>query len=151
MKLNFMVFLALTGLGIAACSAPNGQGTSPATAASSTSAADTGINNNAFSGDFAGIIACSDCQGIQTKLRLSADGSYKLEETFAGRKTNNFLSSQGRWQNQDGQHFVLVPSEQGWEQRPFEVLSKNEIRQLGKDGKPYNNDASYHLKRVLEP
>lgn len=148
MKFNASVLSAIFALSLAACSAPSNQApAAPQARGGATSANDT-LSAQAFAGEFAGTIACGDCQGIQTKLQLNADGSYKLDETFTGRATNNFLSSHGQWKIQDGHHFVLVPSEQGWEQRPFEVLNNNDIMQLGKDGKPYTNASAYHLKRV---
>lgn len=147
MKFNASVLSAIFALSLAACSGPSNQAPAAPQAPGATSANGT-LSAQTFAGEFAGTIACGDCQGIQTKLQLNADGSYKLDETFAGRATNNFLSSHGQWQIQDGNHFVLVPSGQGWEQRPFEVLNNNDVRQLGKDGKPYTNDSAYHLNRV---
>ncbi|AGG87753.1 copper resistance protein NlpE [Rhodanobacter denitrificans] len=149
MKLNVSVLTATFALGLAACSAPSNQAPAVSHPAGDTTPSSDILSAQAFAGKFAGTIACGDCQGIQTKLQLNADGSYMLDETFAGRATNNFLSSQGHWQIQDSHHFVLIPNAQDWEHRPFETLNSNDIRQLGKDGKPYTNDAAYHLKRVL--
>ncbi|WP_369501392.1 copper resistance protein NlpE [Rhodanobacter sp. FW021-MT20] len=150
MKSGAMVLSAALALSVTACSAPSNQTAAAAAAQTpdSRAPASNALTTQAFAGEFVGTIACGDCQGIQTKLQLNADGKYQLDETFVGRPTNNFLSSHGQWKVQDGHHFVLVPSEQGWDHRLFEVLSKGEIRQLGDEGKPYTNDSAYHLKRV---
>lgn len=148
MKFNACILSIVAALGLAACSAPSGQTPALPQATGATAPVGAPLSAQGFAGEFDGIIPCGDCQGIQTKLQLNADGSYKLDETFTGRATNNFLSSKGQWQIQDDHHFILAPSEQGWEHRPFEVLDNNDITQLGKEGKPYSNDATYHLKRV---
>lgn len=148
MKFNACIISIAATLCLAGCSAPSGQTPPPAQTTGAAAPAGVALSAQAFAGEFDGTIPCGDCQGIQTKLQLDADGNYKLDETFLGRATNNVLSSKGQWQIQDDHHFVLVPGEQGWEHRPFEVLNNNDIKQLGKDGKPYSNDAAYHLKRV---
>jgi uncharacterized lipoprotein NlpE involved in copper resistance len=150
MKFNACILSIAAILGLAACSAPSGQTPPPPQTTGTAAPASVTLSAQGFAGEFDGTIPCGDCQGILTKLQLNADGSYKLDETFTGRATNNFLSSNGQWQIQDDHHFVLAPSEQGWEHRPFEVLDNDDIKQLGKDGKPYSNDAAYHLKRVTD-
>lgn len=148
MKPSAIVLAAVLAFGVTACSAPSNQTPTATEASDSGAPASHTLSTQGFAGEFVGTIACGDCQGIQTKLQLDANGEYQLDETFVGRPTNNLLSSHGRWQVQDDHHFVLVPSEAGWSHRLFEVLSKDEIRQLGDAGKPYTNDSAYHLKRV---
>ena len=143
--------IAIGSMTLTACSGSNNQPPSPTTSSSPT-ATNPGvmamISSEAFAGTFNGEIPCGDCAGIKTDLTLDADGGYKLNEVFLGRTTNNVLESRGTWRIEDNRHFVLIPSDPGWEQRPFVVLSHNEVSQLNKDGKPYSNDAAYHLKRT---
>lgn len=144
--------IGIASLVLTACSAPTGQAPSPATSSNlsaTVARATDAISSKSFAGEFNGVIPCEDCAGIKTHLTLDANGSYQLNEFFSGRTTDNVLTSHGKWDIEDTRHFVLIPSEQGWEQRPFVVLSHNEVSQLGKDYKPYPNDAAYHLKRVI--
>jgi len=158
MKLKAIVLGSIAGLAIAGCSGPEGQMPAQATPAATAAPAPeapvpapalaTVTDMKAFAGVFDGTLPCPDCQGIQTKLTLNADGSYQLDETFAGRVTNNQLSSTGKWSVQaDNQHILLDPASQDWEDRPFAVVTNDELRQLTKDGTPLAADASYDLKR----
>jgi len=78
-------------LGLSACSAPSGQTQSKSRTTTAVTSSGTPLSAQKFAGEFDGTISCGDCQGILTKLQLNADGSYKLNETFNGRATNNFL------------------------------------------------------------
>ena len=53
-------------------------------------------------GEFAGVLPCADCSGLDTRLRLQEDkagagkGTYALSENYIGKSKTPFKSS-GRW------------------------------------------------------
>jgi uncharacterized lipoprotein NlpE involved in copper resistance len=41
-----------------------------------------------WAGPYQGLLPCADCAGIVTLLELSPDGTYRLQEIYAGRSDN---------------------------------------------------------------
>lgn len=106
------------------------------------------FNANALAGTFTGKLPCMDCEAIATSLLLKSDGTYQLDEKFVGRETNSELRSSGRWNtNTPHNQIILDPSSQDWADRPFQVVSSDEIVQLDGNGVPYTTDGSYSLTR----
>jgi hypothetical protein len=94
LRLLLLAAMALTG----ACSREQG---------SSTARAPAGANAEAPLAEFGaervwqGVLPCSDCLGIDTRLVLRQEGrqrQYRLEETYLGASEPNRFESQGRWQ-----------------------------------------------------
>ncbi|KGM55620.1 hypothetical protein N800_12965 [Lysobacter daejeonensis GH1-9] len=101
----------------------------------------------AFPGKFAGTLPCASCPGIDTKLELMADGPFKLTETYQGEAgAPNVV--EGTWTVEDGGKRVLLdPNSKSEQDRSYGIMSNDEIRLLGQDGKPIESQLNYSLKR----
>ncbi|WP_052107873.1 copper resistance protein NlpE [Aerolutibacter daejeonensis] len=105
------------------------------------------IDMKAFPGKFAGTLPCASCPGIDTKLELMADGPFKLTETYQGEAgAPNVV--EGTWTVEDGGKRVLLdPNSKSEQDRSYGIMSNDEIRLLGQDGKPIESQLNYSLKR----
>ncbi len=118
----------------------------PALAAAANPAVD--FDMRAFAGEFAGTLPCADCTGIDTKIALADDGTYTLEETYQGKSAAPFKGD-GTWTAEDNGHRLrLDPNSKSEQDRLFEVLGKNDIRLMDKDGNAIQSGRNYGLKRV---
>ncbi len=118
----------------------------PALAAAANPVVD--FDMRAFAGEFAGTLPCADCAGIDTKISLANDGTYALEETYRGKSAAPFRGD-GTWTAEDNGHRLrLDPNSKSEEDRLFEVLGKNDMRLMGKDGNAIQSAQNYGLKRV---
>ena len=105
------------------------------------------VDMKAFPGTFTGTLPCASCPGIDTRLELQAEGPFKLTETYQG-ETAAPVVLEGTWTVEDGGKRVLLdPNSKSEQDRSFEIVSNEEIRLLGQDGKPADSKLSYSLKR----
>ena len=102
----------------------------------------------AVAGTFSGTLPCADCPGIDTTIALAADGTYTLDETYQDRKVEP-IKGDGTWTAEnDGKRIRLDPNSKADDDRLFEVLSNDEIRQLDREGNAIDSNLPYNLKRV---
>ena len=105
------------------------------------------VDMKAFPGTFAGTLPCASCPGIDARLELQADGPFKLTETYQG-EAGAPAVVEGTWTVEDGGKRVLLdPNSKSEQDRSFEIVSNDEIRLLGQDGKPVDSKLNYSLKR----
>lgn len=108
--------------------------------------ADVPFDIKGFAGTFTGTLPCADCAGIQTRISLDSDGSYKLHETYQG-KSGGF-DGDGTWTaEENGQRIRLDPNSKSEQDRLFTVKSNDEIEMLDMDGKPIATAAPHVLER----
>ena len=101
----------------------------------------------AFAGTFSGTLPCAHCPGLATKFARAADGTYTVEETYQDRKVEP-LKGDGTWTAEaDGKRIRLDPNSKADQDRMFEVITNDEIRQLDIEGKPIESSLPYNLKR----
>ena len=77
------------------------QGSSTAVAPPAAGEADTPLAEFGAERVWQGVLPCSDCLGIDTRLVLREEGRqrrYRLEETYLGATEPNRFERQGRWQ-----------------------------------------------------
>ncbi|MCV2348242.1 copper resistance protein NlpE N-terminal domain-containing protein [Paucibacter sp. Y2R2-4] len=104
---------------------------------------------------FSGVLPCADCEGIQHRLTLRDDGSYRLRLDYLG-KPGRLFTEWGRWSvqpkqglmpgrlllqgaRQEARHFVLVPGTQKTPAR---------LRQLDRQGRHFSSSANLDLHPV---
>ena len=101
-----------------------------------------------FAGEFDGTLPCADCEGIDTKIALTGDGTYTVDETYQG-KSADAVKGDGTWTAEDNGHRLrLDPNSKTDPDRLFEVVGNNEIRLMDKDGNAIQGTRNYSLKRV---
>lgn len=114
--------------------------------APASSASDVPFDVKGFAGTFTGTMPCADCPGIDTRLVLSADGTYKLHETYRDRLGG--FDGDGTWTAEDdGKRIRLDPNSKNAPDRLFAVKGKDEIESLDLEGKPIVSGAPHSLKR----
>ena len=155
MNRKWMAFAAAMTVALAACK-PQAEPAAPAPAEPAAPAAapvadatpaPVAFDAKAFAGTFSGTLPCADCPGIDTKIALATDGTYTVEETYQDRKDGHFKGD-GTWTAEaDGKRIRLDPNSKSDEDRMFEVISNDEIRQLDIEGKPIESSLPYNLKR----
>ena len=98
-----------------ACQAPAPeQATTPAEADSSTTAAaDNSRTALDWAGTYHGTVPCADCQGIDTRITLNADGTYRMETIYLGRSTEAQVTEGSFTWEDDGGRIVLGGVEPG--------------------------------------
>jgi heat shock protein HslJ len=135
------------GLGVllAACSAEKGNEALPVPAAVTVPDMHNSQNALDWAGIYQGILVCTDCPGIKTRLTLANDGSYTLESQ-ALKQDAQALSVSGRftWQP-DGNTIVLDSAGAG---QQFAV-GEGRLILLNPDGtKPGSDAADRSLQKV---
>jgi len=157
MNRKLLAFACLAAIAVSACKKPEPAEPAAAPApAEQPLAVEPQADKNAapapfdikgFAGSFKGTLPCADCPGIDTKLTLAADGSFKLDETYRDRKDGT-SAIDGTWTVEaDDRHIRLDPNSKSDNDRVYEILSGDEIRLLDQEGKRIEGDLPYSLKR----
>lgn len=121
--------------------------TAPTQPAAGTESAPTAFDPVAFAGTFSGTLPCADCPGIDTRLELLGDGNFKLTETYQERKGDPSVLD-GSWTaEEEGKRVRLDPNSKSDQDRLYEIVSNDEIRQLDGEGKAIDSQLPYNLKR----
>ena len=102
-----------------------------------------------------GLLPCSDCQGIDTRLVLRSRGGqrdYLLTETYIGGRGKNTFSREGAWKEVirtgDGQPltlFVLDPDQAG---QRFSLQPDGALELLEGNGERSGQAVAYRLQRL---
>lgn len=85
-----------------------------------------------WEGTYEGTLPCASCEGIHTKITLTADGSYKSELEYLGKEDGKFTDNGKFTWNEDGNTITLL--EVNGETKHYKVV-ENAIIMLDKDGK----------------
>lgn len=102
------------------------------------------VSQEALAGQFSGTLPCASCPGIDTKLTLSADGSFVLEETYQEQEDGEF-KIEGKWSTNDQGHLLLNPEGVDHSPREYRIDDANSLRQLGENN--IDPGADYTLRR----
>ena len=107
-----------------------------AESAPSASAADVPFDVKGFAGTFSGTLSCADCPGIDSRITLAADGTYRLQEARQGQPDTG-IDSDGTWTaEENGSRIRLDPNSKSEMDRLYAVTSKDQLDPLDADGKP---------------
>ncbi|MBP6913208.1 MAG: copper resistance protein NlpE N-terminal domain-containing protein [Candidatus Levybacteria bacterium] len=101
---------------------------------------------------YSGTTLCADCTGIKTQLTIyNTPPKYTLHMEYEGKDTS--ITEQGTWiikslkNNPEKEMYVLNPKV-GGPKTLYEILNKNQIRQLDGDGNPIPETLPFTLTRV---
>ncbi len=101
-----------------------------------------------FAGTFSGTLPCADCAGTDTRITLTGDGTYTIDESYQGKATAP-ARGDGNWTAEDnGVRLRLDPNSKSDADRLFEIVGKDEIRLMDKDGNAMQGTRNFSLKRV---
>lgn len=112
----------------------------------------TQTQQNTLAGIYSGVTPCADCSGIDTKLLLSEDQygtptSYKLKLSYQGRDTT--VTETGTWSVSllNGDTVITLMPKNNEQKTSYEVLNKNQIRQLDGDMQPIPTSMPFTLTK----
>ncbi|WP_024890704.1 copper resistance protein NlpE N-terminal domain-containing protein [Luteimonas huabeiensis] len=156
------LLLALSALGQAGCdrevatetAAADAPPVSAADRAAADAQAEVGIEAAAtaiaqVSGTFAGTLPCADCAGIETTLRLHADGGYDLIERRAGEAEAD--THHGVWfVSDDGRAILIASDADAGDHHIFEWQGDDALRLLAPAADRAGAGESAHLLRRTE-
>ena len=105
------------------------------------------FDRKAFAGSFTGTLPCADCPGIDTRVDVDANGSFRLTESYQGSDVRR--ESSGTWViDADGNRLQFDPDTKDDADRWFEIVSNNEIRILDTQGQPIESAFNHSLRRL---
>ena len=100
-----------------------------------------------------GLLPCSDCKGIDTRLVLrSRDGrrTYLMTETYLGSIGNNSFDTAGTWNEaisrSDGQVLYILDPERAGQR--FALQPDGNLEALDGNGNPSGQGLAYRLQRL---
>lgn len=152
-----LLFIFALLLALAGCGPGTERGEDAARSAAPGSVGDAmPPSDDAFERSWQGVLPCSDCEGIQTRLTLrrAADGTqdFELEETYLGDDADNQFLLAGAWREtrqgvQDGTATVFRLDPDGADQW-YQLQPDGSLELLGSQGRPRANGIGYRLQRL---
>ena len=100
-----------------------------------------------MAGTYSGMLPCADCEGMDTRLLLTADGKYTLTQIYQDKDHSSFVSEGGYTLESDGKTVHLRPTNKDEYDGYYEVLSPTQLRMLDREGKPVDSPLNYTLTR----
>lgn len=102
-----------------------------------------------------GVLPCSDCDGIQTRLRLVADGQgrrYELQETYLAQDGGEVFEAQGAWTEETtvlgDQPTVVYRLDTQGASRWFSLQPDGALEMLDGPGRPTADGLAHRLQRM---
>jgi uncharacterized lipoprotein NlpE involved in copper resistance len=121
-------------------------------------------NNNYIFANLSGILPCTDCKGIKTKLTLYSEGkfvgagSFELEETYLG-KDEALKTTIGHWTTERGNKvdenavvYYLSEGDLNSDKRiiRYEKIGPRTVRLLDEQGAPIKSKKKYLLNSTTK-
>lgn len=129
---NSIVLFSLA-VALTACSADPGSPPAPAAADSNADPAHNSRSSLDWAGTYLGVLPCADCEGIETVISLTEDGSFREHTRYLGRaegQTEYSRNGSFDWST-DGSTVTLA----GNPPHPYRV-GENRLTRLAQDGSP---------------
>ncbi len=102
-----------------------------------------------------GVLPCQDCDGIQTRLRLIADGEgrrYELQESYLAADGGELFEAQGAWTEQvrdfDSTSTVVYELDTNGAKRWFALQPDGALELLEAPDRASGNALAYRLQRM---
>lgn len=99
-------------------------------------------NSLDWDGVYFGTLPCADCEGIETKITLSNDGSYSVNQTYLGR-VEGFFESRGQFSWNDSGNIITLENESGANQY---FVGENVLFKLDMNGQRVEGDLAAHYR-----
>tara|TARA_R110002020_G_scaffold15245_33_gene54464 strand:+ start:249 stop:728 length:480 start_codon:yes stop_codon:yes gene_type:complete len=113
-------------------------------------------DEEAFVRTWQGVLPCSDCSGIQTRLTLRRDDEggqrFELEETYLGAEAGNVFTLEGGWrqmhQRGDSGPAVVFRLDPDGADQWFELQPDGSLELLDARGQPRPDAIGHRLQRI---
>lgn len=125
----------------------------PDATAEAPAAVDPDAVEDNFERTWLGVLPCTDCDGIQTRLQLVREGdkqTYELQETYLGGDDEAVFDQKGRWtsESDDEERTLYRLDPQSPAGRRFELRTDGALELLDGAGHPLDTDGQYRLQRL---
>lgn len=109
----------------------------------------TSENSLDWDGTYAGTLPCADCPGIETKLTLHQDQTYKLEMEYLERETD--FTEKGTFEWNDSGSEIQLTDEEGEDSAHYKV-GENQLFLLDEKGERITGELEsyYILEKIPE-
>lgn len=104
---------------------------------------------------WSGVLPCSDCAGVDTRLMLRIEGArrhFELTETYIGGPGETRFSRSGEWTEGvrvvDGEALASYTLDPGAGAQVFVLRPDGALELLGGEGRPSAQGADYRLQRL---
>ena len=151
--MSLAALLALSGCGRSDTDADPAGSAPPAPAAGEAPA--PAPADSAFDITWQGVLPCADCDGIQTRLRLIADGEgrrYELQESYLAADGGELFEAQGAWTEQvrdfDSTSTVVYELDTNGAKRWFALQPDGALELLEAPDRASGNALAYRLQRM---
>lgn len=92
----------------------------------------TSQNSLDYAGTYSGMLPCADCEGIETKLTLSAEGTYQKSSTYLGKDSPKSFEEQGSYRWDEAGRITTLEGKDAPNQY---AVGENALIQLDRSGK----------------
>lgn len=147
MKKTLLSVALLGAIFAVGCSQPAPKADKPKEQATATAPATTAP---AYVGNYAGTIACADCDGIETTVELKADGTYIITEKYLKQGEQKTETVEGKATFDDKTSIVTLEGKDAASARKLLVEGET-ITFVDADGKKSESkELNYSLKKAVE-
>lgn len=98
---------------------------------------------------FAAVLPCANCEGIETRITLRADGTFFSQQIYLGKPKPNQASDLGRWVMSHYGNVLIIQGQQS-EPRYFRVKHPDTLEMLDLEARTIFSDLNYKLTRSAE-
>jgi len=104
-----------------------------------------------WDGTYQGVLPCASCEGIETRLTLTPEGSYHLVSVYLGEAPDNQFEQQGTFDWDDKGTIIRLNAAEG--EPVFFKVEENALRQLDQTAEVISGPLAehYRLNKVIEP
>lgn len=98
---------------------------------------------------FSGILPCADCEGIDTRITLRADGTFFSQQLYLGEAKPNHAADLGKWVMSHYGNVLVIRGQQS-EPRYFLVKYPDTLEMLDLEARTIFSELNYKLTRRAE-
>jgi uncharacterized lipoprotein NlpE involved in copper resistance len=142
-KIVFVLSIACLLFGLNACTLKGGSSSNQSQVAAGNNAKTTA----GWVGTYSGVIPCADCPGIETKLSLKADNTYRITRKYM--EKNDEVVQEGTFVLNSAGNMITLGNMDKDKYPTMYRVSDNYLRQLDLEGNVINGDLAdkYILKK----
>jgi uncharacterized lipoprotein NlpE involved in copper resistance len=93
-----------------------------------------------IAGEYKGILPCTDCDGIDTVIRLESDGTYTSRIRYLGKSDKEVFEWAGTFKLNPRTNILTLKSDQKYSPPVSYVLKENTLTQLDLEGNVIGED-----------
>lgn len=140
-----LVFFATFFLFFVACKTEKETGSTKST---SEMATDLTLSMADIAGTYHGILPCASCPGIDTKIQLSEDGSFLIQQTYLDEDKTD--TTRGTYKYSQSDHVIQLNIENEVSDYHQYTFKNDRIVKLSKNGKPIKGELAemYELRKI---